>query len=184
MNRLQKMTDERMLVIADNGVSQFEESAEGRLYRDNNRVSWSVGHGGKHIMKCERIHSDVVAHLQCNDGDTPIVLHAYRVTLDSIARVNDVDQRITRSLYTIGFSEIDAKGQCRPYLLTSGGKLQIQTATGERVTQLNDAIGLVERAFDKAEIVDDSHFWNTPVTRESGVTFNPVMGESMAFPSK
>ena len=177
------LTEDRMLTIANDAVATFEESARGRIYRDANRVNWQVGHAGKHTMRVDRIHPDLMAGLDCNEycnEDEPLISTMYRITLDSTARVNEADQRITRSLYAVGFTPEDSDGNRRPYLLTNGGRLQVQSAGGERLSQLEDAVGLIRHAFTVAEINDESTFWNTPI-KSSSVVFNPVMLDPVSF---
>ena len=117
----------------------------------------------------------VVKKLECNKRKATIE-SVYTVSLDTYVTLDNVQQRMLRILHYVGFTPEDKKGFRTPYLLTGGGTLHTQTHDGQKSTRLADGLAMVQKAYMKADSIDDKHFCNPRITRDSGVSFNPVVG--------
>ncbi len=174
------IADNREVSVLTTMLAAFNESAKGRLWRDNNRVNWSIGHHNA-IVRVDRLHDDLITKLPCN-ADTQVIDLVYNVSIDAIGDVDGTEQRVTRRIATIGFTpEEEKSGERSPYLLTGAGNLAVQTPQGEKQAVLDDGIGFVIKAYDRAAIHDDSHFWTTPLTRH--VNRSPVIGQPVTLPA-
>lgn len=173
------IADNREVSVLTTMLAAFNESAKGRLWRDNNRVNWSIGHHNA-VVRVDRLHNDLVTKLPCNKG-VQVVDLVYSVSIDAIGDVDGTEQRVTRRIATIGFTPEEKDGERSPYLLTGAGNLAVQTPQGEHQPVLNDGVGFIIKAYKKAAIHDDSHFWTTPLTRH--VNKSPVIGEPLSLPT-
>ena len=191
MNKIEfaEITNEREIAVRNEHVTAFEKSAAGRLWRDNNRVAWSMGHGND-IGRVDKMNDDIVAKQPCNeasfkqrnDDDPDLLIESiFTVTIDATVTVDGTKQRIIRRVGSVGFTPKNDKGKYTPYLITGSGKLTITATGNEYQNILRDVVGFVIKAHKKAEIHDATHFWNNPIVRNA--VKPPVFGQPMELPS-
>ena len=175
----QAMADTREESVLSAMIAKHEESSIGRLWRDRNRVNWSIGHKNA-VVRVDRLHEDVIKKLPCNERES-LIEQVFTVSIDAMAMIDGTQQRITRRIASVGFTEEDKNGARSPYLLTGSGNLSVQNG-GENQGVLNDGMGFVIKAHEKATLHDDDgYFFNDPITR--GVTRSPVTGQPVKLPT-